>query len=156
MHKDCNYKRDRVPYEEHIKYHPEMSYNLQKQIDFFSNIILDNNIIGDMRRWPIEVARTFNTYTNGAICPNIDDFYQKSTKKINRRILKRQKELVNVEKARFEEKEKIKKLQEELRKAKKREEELSIAQQNLKNENNSEKVSNLDIQKGYELLLENK
>lgn len=156
MHKDCNYKRDRVHYGEHIKYHPEMSYNLQKQIDFFANIVLDNNIIGDMRRWPIEVARTFNTYTNGVIAPDISEYYEKSIKKINKRIAKRNKEIAQIQEARTKELENIRKLQEELRKAHKKEGELNSKQQNLKNQNNSETVANLAVQNGYELLLENK
>lgn len=153
LHSKCNYERDNAHYCEHFIYHPEMPYNLQKQIDFFAKIILDKGYLGDIRRWPIETAHTLASYTDGQLVLDVKDFYEKSVKKFERRMKRRDNELDDVQRSRVEQQAKIQKLKEELALAQKEDSELSMRQQKLSNDNNSESVSNKALKDSYKKYL---
>jgi len=77
MHKKCNFERGSIHYNEFTEAHPEMLINTTKQIKFFCKQILDGNLTGEYRLWPIKVASTLINYTNGKINPDVSDYCQK-------------------------------------------------------------------------------
>ncbi|MCQ2743609.1 MAG: HNH endonuclease [bacterium] len=79
--------------DEYIKFHPEVNGYIQKQIDSIMTRILNGQIKDEaLVRWPIIVAGKLNSYTNGAINPNIGDYMINITKltedKIKKNLLK--------------------------------------------------------------------
>ena len=79
--RECNMNRSSIPYSEFIKYHPEMSYNLQKQIDYISKFILNGKLDDEYKYWPIKISRLLYNYSEGKLNPNASDYCKKLAKK---------------------------------------------------------------------------
>lgn len=86
MCRRCNQMREREPYNEFVKYHPMMPYNTQKQILQITEYILDGKLGTTYDFWPIEVAKTLEEYSQGAIKLDISEYCKRRSKKIKVKI----------------------------------------------------------------------
>lgn len=86
MHRKCNIYRGNMPYQEFWKYHPEMPHNIQKQVKFLSEAILNDKLHISYKYWPLNLLRTFRQYTNSAIKIDNKSYYVKTLKKTEQKI----------------------------------------------------------------------
>lgn len=82
----CNSWRRSIPYHEFLKYHPEMVYNTQKQMDLISHYILSGNLPEEFNFYPIKTAKTLYDYTNGLIDIDVSSYCKKAIKYSENRI----------------------------------------------------------------------
>lgn len=100
----CNQRRSSIPYVDFIQYHPQMPYNTQKQVDFFSNLIVNGELPEMYKNWPIKIARNLFEYTDGKINLDVTGYCKKMSNKAAKRIAQRDSA---IEKMNEEKREKI-------------------------------------------------
>lgn len=94
----CNGERQHIPYEEFIQYHPDMPYNVQKQILQISDLILKGKVSDEYRDWPIKVASTLYENSDGKINPDITSYCKKANRKYGKNLEKRSQEISDAHK----------------------------------------------------------
>lgn len=81
MCRKCNKYRSDIPYDEFLKYHPEVIENIPKQINLVGRNILNNHISLRLKDYPIKVSQAIYKASNGAINPDIQWYIEKLLKK---------------------------------------------------------------------------
>ncbi len=69
--RSCNMDRGTYPYEEFLKYHPEMIQNTEKQINLIAQKVIDGSLTSDLKDYPFKVSKTLADYTQGLINPDL-------------------------------------------------------------------------------------
>ena len=82
----CNSTRKSMPYEEFLKYHPEMIYNTQRQMDMISKYILSGKLPEVFNFYPIKTAKTLYDYTNGLMNIDVSSYCKKALSHSENRI----------------------------------------------------------------------
>lgn len=142
MCRGCNLKRKSIPYSEYIKYHPEMVYNTQKQMDMISQYILNGSLPAEFEFYPVKTSRTLYNYSAGKINVNVENYCKKALAKSERRMAEKNEELENTKDSRDK----------NIKRKMELEEEMKNISQNIKSLNN--KVKDLISDTHYEQSLQ--
>jgi hypothetical protein len=95
-HRNCNSNRANKPYTEILNFHPDLLQNIQKQIDFISKNLINDNLPERLRTYPIYIADTFNKTSNGIINVDINDYCHKMLEKTEQKISNNEKNIQNL------------------------------------------------------------
>ena len=140
---DCNEKRKTRPYSEFLKYHPQMPFNTNKQINFVADMILKEKLGGPFRYWPVQVSETLNEYTDGKIKPDVTKYCQKEYKKSAQRLEANQERYLNLKDKQSSEVMKKIKLQDEIKQVDKELEKVSSGIEKTRNVKKNESMLSL-------------
>ena len=73
----CGNDLAQFPYNETVKYHPEMTENIEKQLQFYADKIIKGVLPAELYDYPIAVAKTLYEDSNGIINPDLSKYIDK-------------------------------------------------------------------------------
>lgn len=89
--RNCNTRSKFLSYEEKLNYYPDIVKNTQKQIDYITNSLLNNELNERLRAYPIYAVENLKKASNNKIKLDITDYCHKTIKRSKQKVKKNKK-----------------------------------------------------------------
>lgn len=94
--RSCNRKRDTIPYNEFLIYHPEMKRNTERQIKTVANKVANGQMTEEYKFYPMQVSLLLKDYTKGKIKPDIKGYCSKMIEKSDKKLVENANKLMEI------------------------------------------------------------